>query len=136
MANVLDYQVTQEGQRNAIVKLTGYLDTSNVSEISIIPLSLFKDNDPFKTLTGFRIDLIEWSVSNPLEVNLQWNSATPKQIYLLAGRGRIVSTNYGGFVPDPLRPGYDGSINLVTANYQAGSIANFSVILELIKLYS
>jgi len=55
---------------------------------------------------------------------------------LLAGRGRINSTNYGGFIPDTTRAGYTGDVNLVTAGYVPGTVANFTIILELVKLYS
>jgi hypothetical protein len=86
-------------------------------------------------LTGFRVDLIEWSMSQPMEVQLAWNGAVPQQIFPLAGRGRISATNYGGFLPIQTRSGYDGSINLNTNNYVAGSTQNFTIILELVKLY-
>ena len=136
MANSVEYQVTEEGLRNAVVKLTGILDTSNVSELPAIPLNLFGNNDKRLVLVGLRVDLIEWSISSGLEVNLAWNSSTPQQIFPLAGRGRINSTNYGGFIPDRTRGGYTGDINLVTTGYVAGMVANFSIVLELVKLYT
>jgi hypothetical protein len=136
MANSIDYQVTEEGPRNAIIKLTGILDTSDVSEIPAVPLSMFVNNDKRMNLVGLRVDLIEWSISAGLEVNLAWNGATPQQIFPLAGRGRINSTNYGGFIPNMIRAGYTGDINLTTDNYVNGTAANFSIVLELIKLYT
>ena len=137
MANVTDYQVTEEGPRNAVVKLTGYLDTSNVSELPAIDITqLFKNNDTRMVLTGLRVDLIEWSISQGLEINLAWASANPQQIYLLAGRGRINSTNYGGFVPDVTRAQYNGDINLTSVGYVPGTVANFTIVVELVKLYS
>ena len=136
MANSIDYQVTEEGPRNAVVKLTGYLDTSNVSELPAIPLSVFVNNDTRMNLVGLRVDLLEWAISSGIEVQLSWNSSNPQQMFPLSGRGRINSTNYGGFIPDRTRGGYTGDINLVTTGYPAGSIQNFSIVLELIKLYS
>ena len=136
MANSIDYQVTEEGPRNAIVKLTGYLDTTNVSEHPAIPLSVFRNNDTRMVLVGLRVDLIEWSISSGIEVNLTWNSSNPQQMFPLAGRGRINSTNYGGFIPDRTRGGYTGDINLDTVGYVPGSIQNFSIVLELVKLYT
>lgn len=136
MANSVDYQITEEGPRNAVVKLTGILDTMDVSEVPAVSLSMFLNNDNRMNLVGLRVDLIEWSISAGLEVNLAWNGATPQQIFPLAGRGRINSNNYGGFLPDRTRAGYTGDINLTTANYVAGTTANFSIVLELIKLYT
>ena len=136
MANSVDYQITEEGPRNAVVKLTGILDTMDVSEVPAVSLSMFLNNDNRMNLVGLRVDLIEWSISAGLEVNLAWNGATPQQIFPLAGRGRINSNNHGGFLPDRTRAGYTGDINLTTANYVAGTTANFSIVLELIKLYT
>jgi hypothetical protein len=126
-------QVTEDGYRNAIVKLTGILDTSDLTWTSVISLNTFTNNEQNARLTGYRFDLIEWSISNTLEVNLYWNSTTPQQLFPLAGRGRINGSNYGGFVPNQSAAGYDGSINLVTSGWS--TTQNFSIVLELIKLY-
>jgi hypothetical protein len=135
MSNKLEIQITQEGPRNAIVKLTGIIDTSDIVESPAISLVDCLNNDVNLTLAGFRVDLIEWSMSAGMEIQLAWNGTIPQQIFPLAGRGRINSTNYGGFIPDTTRPGYDGSINLYSNGYAAGTVQNFTIILELIKLY-
>lgn len=136
MANSLDIQITQEGPRNLIAKLTGILDSSDIQETPAIELLDCLSNDQNLTLIGFRVDLIEWSMSQGMEVQLAWNGTIPQQIFPLAGRGRISSTNYGGFIPDRTRAGYDGSINLYTNGYSAGTVQNFTIILELVKLYT
>ena len=136
MANSIDIQLTEEGPRKAVVKLTGYLDTTNVSELPAIALSIFKNNDTRMNLVGLRVDLLEWAISSGIEVQLSWHSSTPQQMFPLSGRGRINSTNYGGFLPDRTRGGYTGDIDLVTTGYPAGSIQNFTVVLELVKLYT
>lgn len=136
MANVLDIRITEEGPRNAVIKLTGILDSSDITESPAIKLGDFINNDQNLYLKGFRVDLIEWSMSKDLEVQLSWHGAVPQQIYPLAGRGRISSTNYGGFTPDETRGGYNGSIDLITNGFVAGQVANFTIILELVKLYS
>lgn len=135
MANSIELQITEEGPRNAVVKITGILDSSNESRVEVIDPDDFFNNETRAVLTGFRVDLIEWSISNGLEVNLFWHGNTPQHIYPLAGRGRIYAANYGGFVPDPLRSGYSGGIDLVTAGFTPGTVQNFSIILELVKLY-
>src|SRR5208282_4310286 len=137
--NVVDTQILEEGPRNAIVKLTGVLDTSDVTEFPAISISDFSNNETRCKLTGFRVDMLEYSIGQGLEVQLTWNSMNPKQIAPLAGRGRIHSYDYGGFLPDTTRPGYDGSINLATTGWTTqvvpGAVQNFTVVLELIKLY-
>ena len=143
MSNKLDIQITEEGPRNAVVKLTGVLDTSNIDENPAIALQDFLTNEERCTLVGFRVDLIEYSIGAGIEVILEWNSNTPQQIFPLSGRGRIVATNYGGFVPNRTLTGYDGSINLHTKNFIPGidgqgnsTTQLFTVILELIKIYT
>lgn len=136
MANSLDRQITGDGYRNAVVKLTGVVDTANVILAPALALSDMKNNDQNLYLSGFRIDLIEWSISAPLEIVLAWGSSNPQQIFPLSGRGRINSTNYGGFIPDMTKPGYDGSIVLSTANYSPGTTMNYTIVLELVKLYN
>ena len=140
MANVLDIQITEEGPRNGVVKLTGILDTSDVSEVPAIALQDFINNDASSgPLIGLRVDLIEWSISQGTEVQLSWDGLNPQQIFPLAGRGRISSTNYGGFLPDMTRTGYTGNINLNTTGWanslSPGAVQNFTIILELVKLY-
>lgn len=137
MANVTEFQITEEGPRNAVVKLTGVLDTSDVSITPAISLSEFTNNDVRMVLWGLRVDMLEWSMSNGLEINLTWNSiGNPQQIFPLAGRGRIAANNYGGFIPDKTRGGFDGSINLVSKGFAAGTVQNYTIILELVKLYT
>ena len=149
MANSLARQITEEGPRNAVVKLTGVLEDSNIYETPAISVQDFTNNDPNCTkMYGFRVDLIEYSISNGVEVQLEWNALRPQIIMPLAGRGRIVATNYGGFIPefgmdysegnvtyfDDL--GFDGSINLKTVGFDISSSPQvFTVILELVKLY-
>lgn len=135
MANILSNQITEEGPRNAVVKLTGTLDTADVSEVSVIAPSMFSNNDRGMVLVGFRLDLVEYSISTGLEIILAWNASSPQPILPLAGRGRIDSHNYGGLLPNMLATGYDGSINLNSQGFVAGTKATFSVLLELVKLY-
>lgn len=136
MANSLDIQIAEEGPRNAVVKLTGVLDTSNISETPAIALADFQNNDPANlVLVGLRMDMLEYSIGQGLEVQLAWNSGTPQQIFPLAGRGRIFAWSYGGFIPDQTLTGYDGSINLYTTGYVPNTVQNFTIVMELIKLY-
>lgn len=135
MANVLDRQITEEGPRNAVVKLTGVLDSSDAYEVPAIAVQDFVNNDPNLKLTGFRIDLVEYSIGQGIEIQLEWDGSTPQQIFPLSGRGRIGSQQHGGFYPDRNRTGYNGNINLKSTGFTAGAPQNFSILLELTKLY-
>ena len=125
MANVLSTQVLNDGRRNAVVKITGVLDTSNVSNTIII--------DPANFLpvpTAFRIDHIDYSISDPLEVRLSWDGATSTDILPIAGRGRMSFWNFGGLTDNAATP--TGKIALQTTGYVSGTQV-FSIVLEMVK---
>ena len=135
MANLVERQITLEGERNVVVKWAGVLDTSDFSLVPALAVGDCVYNDPQNKLVGFRLDMVEWSMSQGLEVVVAWAATIPQLIVPLAGRGRINMWNYGGYVPDQTRPGFTGGINLTSASYPSGTIANFVITLELIKLY-
>lgn len=137
-SQIVDNVIIEEGWRNAVVKLTGVLTNSDVSEVSVITPSQFSNNDKTQAaLVGFRVDHITYSIANALEVLLAWNGGSPQVITPLSGRGKMDVTDDGGFLPDQTRTGYDGSINLSTTGYTAaaGTTQNFTVLLRLVKLY-
>ena len=136
MANILEKQILEEGPRNAVVKLTGTLTTSDVSEVPAIRLTDFINNDAQAgTLVGLRVDAVMYSMGMGINILLSWNSSLPQQIMPLAGRGKIDVTSDGGMIPDQLRSGYDGSINLYSTGFVPGSVQNFTMLLRLVKLY-
>lgn len=143
MANVVNNRILHDGPRNALVKITGILDTSDVSLVPAISPSMFTSNEGERAglLTGFRVDFVEVSISNGLEILLEWNSQSPEQIYAMTGRGKLDDRFFANIVPDVTKLGYDGSINLKTGGFGSVAQANqgpmyFSVLLTLTKLYS
>lgn len=139
MANVLEHQIVEDGWRNAVVKLTGVLDTSDASETPAVALADFTNNDKGAgTLVGFRVDRLDFAVGDGLEVQLLWESSNPQMIVAIAGRGKIDHWLHGGWQPDRTRANYSGNINLTTTGFglQGPGTQNFTVTLELIKLYS
>lgn len=136
MANVVEKQILEEGYRNAVVKISGVIDTTDVNLVSVVKPSDFSNNDPVSgTLWGFRVDTVMYSIGNALEMVLAWNSAAPQQITPLARAGKIDVFCDGGFLPDTTRGGYDGSLNLKSTGYPAGTVQNFTMTLRLVKLY-
>lgn len=125
MANVVNTQVLLDGKRNTVIKITGVLDTSNVSATTIVDPANFTP-----VPTGFRIDHIDYSISDPLEVRLQWDGATPVDILPIAGRGKMSFYNFGGLTDNATTP--TGKINLLTTGYSTGTLV-FSVVLEMVK---
>ncbi len=139
MANSLTKDIVLDGWRNAVVRLTGVLDTSDISEIPAIRLSDFQNNEVIKTLSGFRVDRVTYVIGQGIEVQLLWHATHGKMIAAIAGRGVTEGSHYGGWQPDSTLDGYDGSIDLVTTGYGLqpifGTVQNFSVVLEMTKLY-
>lgn len=127
MANQVNTQILVDGARNAVVKITGVLDTSNVSSTVIIDPASFSPKP-----TAFRIDHLDYSISDPLEVRLQWDATTPIDILPIAGRGRMSFWNFGG-LQDNGGAGVTGKINLLTTGYTSGTLV-FSVVVEMVKL--
>ena len=135
MANLIERQITLDGQRNVAVKWSGVLD----SAFTLTPALAVGDcvyNDPMNKLVGFRVLKALWSISQGLEINITWNGATPQLAFPVAGRGKFNMCHSGGFTPDQTRPGFDGALNLTAAGYPAGTSGNFTIILDLIKLYT
>ena len=126
MANAVNTQVIVDGARNAVVKITGVLDTSNVSSTIVINPSTFSP-----VPTGFRIDHIDYSISDPLEVRLLWDGTSDVDILPISGRGRMSFWNFGGLQNNAT--GKTGKIQIMTNGWTAGTKV-FSVVLELVKI--
>lgn len=136
MANTFERQVVEEGPRNAVVRLVGWLDSSNASIVPAVRLSDFTNNDQVAgSLVGLRVNEIEFSISEPLSVQVAWNAATPQMIASMAQSGELDWKKQGGVLPDQTRSGYDGGINLITGGYVGGMTLGYTVTLKLVKLY-
>ena len=114
MANQVNTQILQDGARNAVVKITGVLDTSNVSISDVITTSMFTPAP-----TGFRIDHLDYSISDPLEVRLLWDGTPQLDILPIAGRGRMSFWNFGGLINNAT--GKTGKIQIMTDGYTSGT---------------
>lgn len=136
MANAFTTQVLEQGPRNYVIKLTGVLDTSDLSATTAIDPSTFVDNDTdpgIKTATTVRIDHIDYSISDQIEVQLQWDATSPTVIMPLAGRGRLSFWNFGG-IQNNAGSGKTGKVLVKTTGWTSGTQV-FSVVLECVKVY-
>jgi len=126
MANASTIQILEDGQRNAIVKLTGVLDTSDQALTQVIEPASYSP-----VPAGFRIDHIDYSISDQLEVQLLWEASTNVLILPLAGRGRMSFWNFGG-LQNNAGAGKTGGILLKTTGWASGTQV-YSLVLELVK---
>lgn len=144
MANQFTYLIQEDGWRNAVIKITGVLDTSDAVLTPAVTISDFVNWAPYSPNgypAGFRIDHIWHSIGDGLELQVQWNARNPQEIFAVAGRGRESFDHNGGLQPNQLNPGYDGSINVFSTGWGTGEdagmlIQNFTLVLEMVKLYS
>jgi hypothetical protein len=126
MANVLDIQVLIDGPRNAVVKVTGLLDTANLVKTVVVNPANFA----FFPMT-FHILHLEYAISDQLSVVTAWEATVDRSILPLSGRGHMDFDRFGGLINDT-GAGRTGSINLFTNGYTTG-IQTFSLIFELVK---
>jgi hypothetical protein len=127
MANSLNTQVLVDGARNTVIKITGVLDTSDLASTKVVDLTTLSLNP-----SQVRIDHIDYSIVNNLEVRLLWDATTPVDILPLAGRGRMSFWNFGG-LQNNAGAGKTGNILIETNGWTTGSPMVFSVVLELVK---
>lgn len=131
MANSFTTQILEEGPRNAVVKLTGVLDTSNLASTVAVDPANFNMSGTGQTPTQFRIDEIEYSISDQLEVQLLWDATAPVVIVAMAGREDIGSKKYGG-LQNNAGAGKTGKISVQTTGWASG-IQIFTIVLRLVK---
>lgn len=137
MANVVTIQTIIDGPRNAVVKITGVLDTSDVAAVQVaIPANMMHmfQSVPFPLL---KLNYIDYSIGANLEIILSWGLAAASgpgaAILPIAGRGRMGFDDFGGLTNN--QAGSDGSIWLQTTGWAAtpDAVNVFSVVLELVK---
>ena len=126
MANVISTQIITDGPRNATVKITGVLDTSDMAVQTVVDLSTLLPIPP-----TCRIYHIDYSISDQLELQLQWHATTNVVIMPLAGRGRLGFYEFGGLVNNS-GAGKNGNIDAKTTGWASGTQV-FSLIVEIVK---
>lgn len=130
MANVTAVQKIQDGPRNAVFKLTGVLDTSDVASVAVVDVSTLSSltTQGNTTCTKVFIDRIEYDVSDGLNVDLYWDATTPVLAVTLYGRGKFKECDTGGFVNNS-GAGQTGDILLLTRGFSAGTPASYTITL-------
>jgi hypothetical protein len=126
MANVISTQILEDGERNATVKITGVLDTSNASATTIVDPASYSP-----VPTQFRIDQIDYAMSGALQVRLFWDATTDVDILPIAGRGTMNFKSFGGLLNNA-GSGKTGKIQLSTNGWTSGTEV-FSIVLRLVK---
>src|SRR5438105_7331428 len=107
MPNRYDRQIMVDGWRNAVIRVTGVLDTSDAVLKPAAVLTDFSNNDTAnQRFVGFRIDHIWHAVSDGIEVQVSWNALNERLIAALSGRGKESFHSVGGIQPTITDIGY------------------------------
>lgn len=126
MANTYTTQVVEDGARNFIVKLAGVLDSNDQPMTTVVSPSGCAAFIP----KGFRIDHIDFTISDPIEVQLWWEGVPDALILPMAGRNKFNYHDIGGLQNNAIQP--TGGIRIMTTGYGSG-VQVYSVLLWLIK---
>ena len=124
--NAYTSQVLEDGARNYIVKLTAVLDTTDQPITTVIKPSDCASYVP----TKFRIDHIDFTISDPLELSLWWEGTPDAIIIPMAGRNKFNYNDVGGLQNNANSP--TGGIRIKTTGYTAGTQV-YAVLIWLVK---
>jgi hypothetical protein len=124
--NAYTSQVLEDGARNYIVKLTAVLDTADQPLTTVIKPADCAVYVP----TKFRVDHIDFTLSDPLEVQLWWEGTPDAIILPMSGRNKFNYNDIGGLQNNAAFP--TGGIKIKTTGYTTGTQV-YSVLLWLVK---
>ena len=128
----LPMQFLFEGLRNINVRVVAVLDTSNLAVQTLFDPATFNCGGSQSAPTTFRVDEIEYSVSDQLAVQLLWDATADVTFAALAGRGELEFWEQGG-LHNNSGAGKTGIINVLTTGWTAGTQV-FTLEIALVKV--
>jgi len=134
MANDVTIQKIQDGPRNTTIKVQGKLDTSDLTQQTLVDPATLDGIDNTGTLKaqGLLIKRIIYNVEDLLSVSLLWDATTPVRIEDLEGRGYMGFGDFGGLTNNG-GAGVTGKILISTQGWSSGAVLSFSLVIELVK---
>lgn len=131
MPNVLTSQTILDGERLAIIKVTGAVDTAETNVVKVDVSTL----NPQGALpcTGCKLNRV-WAQTHGLEVVMSWDAATPLMIITLPqNTNYFMDYSMFGGIPNNAGTGKTGDITFTTLDVGAGD--TYSIVMEVIKTY-
>lgn len=131
MPNVLTSQTILDGERLAIIKVTGAVDTVETNAIKVDVSTL----NPQGALpcTGCKLNRV-WSQTHGCTVELQWAASTPLMIITIPQNNNyFMDYSMFGGIPNNSGAGKTGDITFTTKDVNAGD--TYSIVMEVIKTY-
>lgn len=131
MANVLTSQTILDGERLAIIKVTGFVDTVETAVVKVDVSTL----NPQGALacTGCKLNRV-WAQTHGCEVQMLWAASTPLMIITLPqNTNYFMDYSMFGGIPNNSTTGKTGDISFTTQDVSAGD--TYSIVMEVIKTY-
>jgi hypothetical protein len=148
MANQITTQILVDSERNVVLKLDGFLDTSDVSSLTTLldPATLASVNATglnSQKATSLAISKVIFDVEDALAVDLYWDATTPVPIWHFTGRGKIDARHFGnlqlkgsGGTANTAPAGATGKILYDTQGWSTGAKLSFTLMIECIKQWT
>jgi hypothetical protein len=134
MANLVTTQTLVDGYRNVVVRIDGFLDTSDLAATVIVdPALLSEINNGGELATKLRVDKITSSIEVPLGIYLSWDATTPVRFISLNNATEEFDAKALGGYTNNAGAGVTGKITLTTQGWSAAAIVSFSILLEMVK---
>lgn len=131
MANAVTTTILQDGDSHVKLRVEGILDTSDLVQTVIAYPDTLGATSYGKF--GVRLDRVEFSIENSLNVNLFWDATTPVRILQLTGDGDMDFTKFGGITNPADKTTSSRAISLTTQGWSATAILSFTMVLHLVK---
>lgn len=137
MSNTTAIQIIEDGPRNCVVKMTGILDTSDLSRTDLLDpaaqVSVEYGGVVTHNTSTFAIRRIDWSCStgDVPDIRLWWDANSDVLIETLNGRGSIDFKEYPLW--NNAGAGKTGKVQIDTKGYSSGVI-EFTVTVWAIKV--
>ena len=133
MATELKVQKLNDGLRDTTIKIDGFVNAADLTSQTVLDLSTLDQVDGFgNKATTMRVTRINFDVEDSLQVNLDWDGATPNNLWRCTGRGEIKGKGFGGFPDNATTP--NGKITLTTEGGAAATTnLAFTIVLEVVK---
>jgi hypothetical protein len=148
MANQVTTQILIDNERNVVIKLDGFLDTSDVSPLTTLldPATLASVNSSglnAQKATSLAISKVIFDVEDALAVDLYWDATTAVPIWHFVGRGKVDARHFGNIqlkgssgVANTIPAGATGKILYDTQGWSTGAKLSFTLIIECIKQWN
>lgn len=133
MASELKVQTLNDGFKNTTIKIDGFVNAVDLSNQTVLDLATLGQVDGFgNKASTMRVTRINFDIEDALQVNLDFDGATPNNLWRCTGRGEIKGKPFGGFPDNATTP--NGKITLTTEGGAAATTnLAFTIVLEVVK---